>query len=447
MATSQRKSYVIGVGMTNFIKPRGQVDYPVMAREAMVKALMDIGKTYDVIQQAYVGYCFGDSTCGQRAVYQLGMTQIPVINVNNNCSTGSTALYLARQAVEFGIVDCALALGFEKMAKGSISSSFNDRTSPLDTTVSLLSETRGITNSPFTAQIFGNAGIEYCEKYGATAEHMAKIGEKNHRHSAKNPYAQLKDVYTLDQIKSSPQIFGPLTKLQCCPTSDGSAAVIVASEKFVLENNLQNQAIEIVAQELATDSPNLLEKKSSIELAGADMTRKAAKQVYKKAGITPNDIQVIELHDCFSANELITYDALGLCKPGQAHKLIDSNDVTYGGKYVINPSGGLISKGHPLGATGLAQCTELVWQLRGWCTNRQVPNIKYALQHNIGLGGAVVVTIFKQAELSNKNDDKEGWKQRFNYNPAIESKGITEKDFRNVCSKQVSEYLIATAKL
>ncbi|CAG8518394.1 7983_t:CDS:2 [Funneliformis caledonium] len=447
MANSQRKSYVIGVGMTNFIKPRGQVDYPVMAREAVVKALLDIEKTYDVIQQVYVGYCFGDSTCGQRAVYQLGMTQIPVINVNNNCSTGSTALYLARQAVEFGIVDCALALGFEKMTSGSIANYYKDRTNPLDTTVSLLSETRGITNSPFAAQIFGNAGIEYCENYGATAEHMAKIGEKNHRHSANNPYAQFQNVYTLEQIKSSPQIFGPLTKLQCCPTSDGSAAVIVASEKFVIENNLQGQAIEIVAQAMATDSPDLLEKRSSIELAGADMTRKAAKQVYEQAGITADDIQVVELHDCFSSNELITYDALGLCKPGQAHKLVDSNDVTYGGKYVINPSGGLISKGHPLGATGLAQCAELVWQLRGWCTNRQVPNLKYALQHNIGLGGAVVVSVYKQAELQGKNnDDKTGWKRRFGYNPAIESRGITEQDFRKVCSKQISEYLLA-AKL
>ncbi|RIA78716.1 thiolase-like protein, partial [Glomus cerebriforme] len=165
METSQRKAYVIGVGMTNFIKPRGQVDYPEMAREATVKALLDIGKTYDVIEQAYVGYCFGDSTCGQRAVYQLGMTQIPIINVNNNCSTGSTALYLARQAIEFGIVDCALALGFEKMSKGSLAANFNDRTSPLDTTISILSETRGIANSPFMAQVFGNAGIEYCEKY------------------------------------------------------------------------------------------------------------------------------------------------------------------------------------------------------------------------------------------------------------------------------------------
>ncbi|CAI2175554.1 9511_t:CDS:2 [Funneliformis geosporum] len=445
MAISQRKSYVIGVGMTNFTKPRGQVDYPEMAREAVVKALLDIGNTYDVVQQAYVGYCFGDSTCGQRAVYQLGMTQIPVINVNNNCSTGSTALYLARQAVEFGIVDCALALGFEKMTKGSLANYHKDRTNPIDTTVSLLSEIRGITNSPFAAQIFGNAGIEYCENYGATAEHMAKIGEKNHRHSANNPYSQFKNVYTLEEIKSSPQIFGPLTKLQCCPTSDGSAAVIVASEKFVIENNLQSQAIEIVAQAMATDSPDLLEKRSSIELAGVDMTRKAAKQVYEQAGISADDIQVVELHDCFSANELITYDALGLCKPGQAHKLVDSNDFTYGGKYVINPSGGLISKGHPLGATGLAQCAELVWQLRGWCTNRQVPNLKYALQHNIGLGGAVVVSVYKLAELQDKQN-KTGWKQRFGYNPAIESRGITEQDFRKVCSKQISEYLLA-AKL
>ncbi|CAG8488442.1 2502_t:CDS:2 [Racocetra persica] len=439
-----RKSYVIGVGITKFTKPRGQVDYPDIVREAAVKALLDANITYDSIQQVFVGYCFGESTCGQRAVYQLGMTQIPIINVNNNCSTGSTALYLARQTVESGTAECVLALGFEQMYFGPLKSVWDDRTNPIDLTINSMSETRGITSSPITAQIFGNAGLEYCEKYGATAEHMAKISEKNHRHSAKYPYSQFRDIYTLEQIKSSPTIFGPLTKLQCCPTSDGSGAVIIASENFVIENNLESQAIEIVAQSMATDSPLLYDTKNSIELAGADMTRRAAKDVFEKAGITADDVQVIELHDCFSANELITYDALGLCKPGEAHKLIDAGDVTYGGKYVVNPSGGLISKGHPLGATGLAQCTELVWQLRGWCANRQVPNLRYALQHNIGLGGAAVVTLYKRPNFLRFGKSVQDARERLGYNPAVEARGINEQDFKKVISKKMSsEYVNA----
>ncbi|RUP49338.1 thiolase-like protein [Jimgerdemannia flammicorona] len=455
------KAYVIGVGMTKFLKPRGEVDYPEMGLEAATKALLDAGITYDKVQQAYVGYVYGDSICGQRALYQLGMTQIPIINVNNNCATGSTALYQARQIVEAGIVDCAMALGFEKMQPGSLASSFNDRTNPmgafyyfpfavstclprhvvilsanphllhaprcLDHVVSVMSEVKGIEpKPPFTAQIFGNAGIGYIEKYGATPEHLAKIAEKNHRHSALNPYSQFRDIYTLDQILASPKIYGPLTKLQCCPTSDGAACVVVASANFVHKHNLEAQAVEIVAQVMATDSPKMLTD-DAIEWAGTDMTRKAAQEVYKKAGIGPRDVQVVELHDCFSANELITYDALGLSPPGQAHKLIDNNDVTYGGKYVVNPSGGLTSKGHPLGATGLAQCAELTWQLRGWAGDRQVANVKYALQHNIGLGGAVVITLYRK--MNNKKSQP-----HVGYNPAIEARPISAEDVRKVAA-------------
>jgi sterol carrier protein 2 len=210
--------------------------------------------------------------------------------------------------------------------------------------------------APAAAQIFGNAGIAYMEKYGATPKHLAKIAEKNHRHSALNPYSQFRDIYTLEQVEQSPKVFGPLTKLQCCPTSDGAGCSIVASEAFVKKHNLWDQAVEIVSQVMATDSPRMLTT-DAIEWAGCDMTRRAAAEAYKKAGITANDVQVIELHDCFSANELLTYDGLGLTPAGKAHTLIDSGNNTYGGKYVINPSGGLISKGHPLGATGLAQCT------------------------------------------------------------------------------------------
>ncbi|KAL1929518.1 hypothetical protein VTP01DRAFT_1656 [Rhizomucor pusillus] len=436
MATPGNKVYVIGVGMSKFIKPRGEVDYPEFGLEAAVKALNDANITYDEVQYAACGYVYGDSTAGQRVLYQLGMTQIPIINVNNNCSTGSTALLQARNAVASGMVDCAMALGFERMARGSLSSTFSDRTNPMDHVMMVMATEKGFEpKAPGAAQIFGNAGIGYMEKYGATEEHLAKIAEKNHRHSSRNPYSQFRDIYTLDQIKQSPKVYGPLTKLQCCPTSDGAGCAIVASEAFVNKHNLINQAIEICAQVMATDSPRMLST-DAIEWAGADMTRRAAAEAYAKAGITPNDIQVVELHDCFSANELLTYDTLGLTPPGQAHKLIDSGDNTYGGKYVINPSGGLISKGHPLGATGLAQCAELTWQLRNWAGDRQVPNVRYALQHNVGLGGAVVVTIYKKA-------NGEPVEPRVGYNPAVEARPISQEEYDKAKSQKRAEFLEA----
>ncbi|CAJ0915135.1 6125_t:CDS:2, partial [Entrophospora sp. SA101] len=401
MSSSSRKAYVVGVGLTKFIKPGSAIDYPEMALESTVKALLDAGIIYDDIQQAYVGYIYGDSTCGQRALYQLGMTQIPIM------------------AIESGSIDCALALGFEKMKPGPMNSIFKDRTFPI---VEVSSSIKDLDNSPLMAQLFGNAGIEYCNKYNATYDHMAKISEKNHLHSSKNPYSQYNKIYTLEQIKSSPKICGPLTNLQCCPTSDGSATVILASETFIKKNKLENQSIEIVDQILSTDSPSLLDTKSFMDLVGFNMTKIAAMKIYERSGVYPNDIQ------------LITYDALGLCKPGESHKLIESGDTTYGGKYVINPSGGLLSKGHPVGATGLAQCIELVWQLREWATNRQVSNIKYALQHNLGLGGAVVISIYKKPKFFSLNNNVDG-RKRLGYNPAIESKGITTNDLDKVKSK------------
>ena len=249
------------------------------------------------------------------------------------------------------------------------------------------------TGAPMTAQMFGNAGVEHMKKYGSRPEHFAKIAHKNHKHSVNNPYAQFQDLYTLDQVKQSPKIHEILTKLQCSPTSDGSAACIVVSENFVRRHRLEEQAVEIIGMEMATDVPASFE--SCIGMVGFDMTKKAADKLFAKTGFKPQDVDVIELHDCFSANELITYEALGLCPVGTAHELVDRGDNTYGGKYVINPSGGLISKGHPLGATGLAQCSELCWQLRGEAGKRQVANARLALQHNIGLGGASVVGLYR----------------------------------------------------
>ena len=395
----RNRVYVVGVGMTKFEKPgrREGWDYPQMARESGTKALEDAGVRYDEVQQAYVGYVYGESTSGQRAVYELGMTGIPVVNVNNNCSTGSTALFLAAQAVRGGTVDCALALGFEKMQPGSLGATFTDREQPIMRHASLLAEISEV-GMPPAPWMFGAAGREHMAEHGSTPEHFAKIGVKNHKHSVNNPYAQFQDEYTLDEVLDAKMIYEPLTKLQCSPTSDGSGAAILASEAFVERNDLAGQAVEIVGQAMTTDFESSLSTRRAKDVIGYDMNVKAAQAVYDQSGLGPEDFQVIELHDCFSANELLLYEALGLCGEGEAPELIDAGDNTYGGKWVVNPSGGLISKGHPLGATGLAQCAELTWQLRGRADKRQVEGVEAALQHNIGLGGAAVVTAYQRAE-------------------------------------------------
>jgi sterol carrier protein 2 len=392
-----RKVYVVGVGMTKFEKPGSKEwDYPDMALEAGPRALEDAGIPFAEVEQACVGYCYGDSTCGERADYTLGMTGIPIYNVNNNCATGSTALYMAKQFVEGGLADCVLALGFEKMEKGSLGIKFTDRTNPMDRHAKLMIETRGFAKAPAAPQFFGNAGREHMERYGTKPLHFAKIGWKNHKHSVNNPYSQFQDEYTLEQIESAPMVYEPLTKLQCCPTSDGAGAAILASADFVRKHGLEARAVEIAGMAMTTDLPSSFDEKSSIKLVGYDMSRVAAQRVYEQSGVGPEQLDVVELHDCFSCNELITYEALGLCPEGKAGEFVDSGAQTYGGKVVVNPSGGLISKGHPLGATGLAQCAELSWQLRGEAGKRQVEGAKFALQHNLGLGGAAVVSLYRK---------------------------------------------------
>ncbi|MGH2758811.1 MAG: lipid-transfer protein [Actinomycetota bacterium] len=393
-----RKVFVVGVGMTKFEKPQSKDwDYPDMAKESIGKALEDSKLPYETIEQAAVGYVYGESTCGQRAVYQYGLTGIPVYNVNNNCSTGSTALFMARQLVEGELADCVLALGFEKMQKGSLGATFSDRTNPMDKHITAMISKREFTGAPPAPWMFGNAGRDHMERYGTNADHFAWIGWKNHKHSVNNPYAQFQTEYSMDDIRNAKMIYEPLTKLQCSPTSDGSAAAVLCSEDVVKEYGLEDQAVEIVGQAMVTDTRATFDAGDSIHLVGYDMSRTAAEKVYEKAGLTPQDVDVIELHDCFSANELITYEALGLCEEGKAATLVDEEATTYGGKWVVNPSGGLISKGHPLGATGLAQCAELNWQLRGQADKRQVDGAKVGLQHNIGLGGACVVTAYRKA--------------------------------------------------
>jgi acetyl-CoA acetyltransferase len=380
--------------MTKFAKPGQSEDYHVMASKAARVALEDAKIPYEAVEQVYAGYVYGDSTCGQRAVYEVGLSGVPVFNVNNNCSTGSTALMLARQAVAGGTVECALALGFEKMEKGALGSKWDDRESPVSKHAKVMFEQQGFAKAPPTAQMFGGAGREYRWKFGTKRETFGKISEKARKHASNNPYALFNQVLSLDEVMASEEVFDPLTRYQCCPPTCGAAAAIVCSDDFAKKHGHSNP-VWIAAQAMTTDYASSFEK-SLIKMVGYDLSVQAGKKVYEEAGLGPQDVQVCELHDCFTANELITYEALGLCKEGEAEKFIWDGQNTYGGKVVTNPSGGLLSKGHPLGATGLAQCTELVWQLRGMSEKRQVAGAKVALQHNLGLGGACVVTMYRK---------------------------------------------------
>ena len=391
------QTVVTGVGMIPFAKPGKSENYQQMGEQAARLALLDAGVDYTAIQQAYVGYVYGDSTCGQAALYGLGQTGIPIINVNNNCATGSSALYLARQAVASGLADCVLALGFEQMVPGAIGMAFADRVSPLSRHEEAEHEIQGTDPAaPMAAQLFGGAGQAYADEYGTDPAVFARISVKARQHAAGNPYAVFRDPLTLEQVLGSPVIYGPLTRFQCCPPTCGAAAAVICSPEYARRHGL-DATVVIRAQAMTTDTPASFGRDMR-KVVGYDMTADAAHQVYEASGVGPGDIPVVELHDCFTTNELLSYEALGLTPAGTAEKFILDGDNTYGGRVVTNPSGGLLSKGHPLGATGLAQCSELVWQLRGTAGKRQVDGAKVAVQHNIGLGGAAVVTAYQRAD-------------------------------------------------
>lgn len=388
--------HVVGVGMIPFVKPGTSKSYHEMGGEAVRIALNDAGLSYDKIQQAYVGYVYGDSTCGQSALYPVGMTGIPIFNLNNNCSTGSSALFLARQAVQSGAVECALAVGFEQMNPGALGSSFTDRDSPFDKFDATANALLPDVSVTVALKYFGGAGLAHMQHFGTRLESFAKVRAKASRHAEHNPMAIFRKVVSTEEVMASPVIWpGVMTRLMACPPTCGAAAAIICSEAYAKRHGLDT-SVRIRAQAMTTDSPKTFSSNDMRELVGFSMAKAAAEQVYESAGIGPQDIQVVEMHDCFAQNELISYEALGLCPIGGAEKFIDDGDNTYGGKFVTNPSGGLLSKGHPLGATGLAQCTELVQQLRGKSDKRQVHGARLALQHNLGLGGACVVTLYEK---------------------------------------------------
>lgn len=389
------KAIVAGVGMIPFVKPGQSETYDVMGARAVRLALADAGLEYGDVKQAAVGYVYGDSASGQAAMYRVGMTGVPVVNVNNNCATGSTALYLARQAIEYGVADCVLALGFEQMIPGALGVSFPDRINPLARFEAIAGQSSPDVDVPVALRIFGGAGKAHMDRYGTTLEDFAKVRSKASRHGARNPLAIFRAELTPEDVLGS-QAFWPgvMTRLMACPPTCGAAAAILVSKEFAKRRGITSN-VEITAQAMATDCSSTFERGDMRYVAGCGLTRSAAAEVYEAAAIGPDDVDVVELHDCFAQNELISYEALGLCSDGGAQKFIADGDNTYGGQFVTNPSGGLLSKGHPLGATGLAQCYELTRQLRGTADARQVPGARLALQHNLGLGGACVVTLYQ----------------------------------------------------
>ncbi|MBC2637678.1 MULTISPECIES: lipid-transfer protein [unclassified Rhodococcus (in: high G+C Gram-positive bacteria)] len=387
---------VSGIGMVPFAKPGKSETYDRMGAGAAAAALQDAGLEYRDVQQAFVGYVYGDSTSGQNALYGIGMTGIPVVNVNNNCSTGSSALWLARQAVASGAADCVLALGFEQMQPGALVNAYGDRPSPTARGEQVATARRGgDVPGPMAAKLFGGAGVTYMERYGVTPELFGRVSVKARTHAGRNPLAVFRDPIDLETVMTAAPVWGPLTRLMCCPPTNGAAAAVVCSDEFARSRGL-DASVRLRAQSLVTDVAGTFDTTDMMKVVGYDMTAKAAAEVYEQSGVDPLDIPLVELHDCFSTNEVITYEGLGLTPEGTAEKFVLDGDNTYGGRVVTNPSGGLLSKGHPLGATGLAQCAELVWQLRGQAGDRQVDGARIALQHNLGLGGACVVSLYEK---------------------------------------------------
>jgi sterol carrier protein 2 len=385
---------VAGVGMTPFTSPSKAENYDVMGEVAVRAALTDACVSYDQIGQAFAAYVYGDSTSGQRVLYRVGMTGIPVVNVNNNCSSGSSALWLARQAVASGMAECVLAVGFEQMQRGALRDVWTDRPSPLSNFNGVVEDRFGPSGVPMAIELFGGAGADYIERFGAAPETFAKISVKARQHAAMNSRAVFRDAVTVEQVMASPTLYKFLTRLQACPPTSGAAAAVLCSESFAEANGLDAR-VRILGQAMATDTPGSFDPDNLAHVVGYGISEQAAAMAYEESGVDPHDVDVVELHDCFTVNEVLSYEALKLAPIGGAERFIEAGDNTYGGRVVVNPSGGLLSKGHPLGATGLAQCAELVWQLRGTADGgRQVAKARLGLQHNVGLGGAAVVSVY-----------------------------------------------------
>lgn len=386
-----------GVGMVRFRKPGQSESYDVMGETAVRNCIADAGIPYALVEQAFCGYVYGDSCAGQAALYRVDINGIPIFNVNNNCASGSSAFALAAQAVESGTVECALALGFEQMDAGAVDIVFPGKTDPLARHADAISRVMNFSAEeramPPAICMFG-AQVDAMLDMGVSEETLAAVAVKSREHAANNENAIFRDPLSVAEILDSPPIFRKLRKNYACPPSCGAAAVIVCTPEFAQTHGIRSD-VRLVGRGWSSDRRAYFNG-GVLDVMFQALSRDAAAAAYDDAGLKPEDIDVIELHDCFTSNELATYVALGLCTTEQLNDFVASGRGTYGGDWVVNPSGGLLAKGHPLGATGLAQLTELTWQLRGEAGDRQVEGARTALQHNGGLGSAGFVHILQR---------------------------------------------------
>jgi acetyl-CoA acyltransferase len=372
-----RDVYVIGAGMIKFGR-YPEKDVAELAAEAALLALKDAGMTIKDIQLLASGNLFqANAMVGQRILQQIGQTGIPIINVSNACATGSTAVREAYFAVGSGEYDVALAVGSEQMGKAGLLGGGGGRES-----------VEGVLGSGLMPAVFGQAGVEHMRQYGTKMEHFAKISVKNHKHSTKNSLSQYQVEVKLEDVLNARMVAYPNTLYMCCPTGDGAAAAVLVSESVMKRHS--NKPVKIACSVLTSDpwTPR------DLTLPDVNtLTRNAAKIAYEKAGVGPEEVDLVELHDCFATAELLHYENLGLCKDGEAARGVDEGWFEWGGKTPVNVSGGLLSKGHPLGATGVANIYEVVTHLRGQAGARQVDKAKVGMAHVIGLGSACTIHI------------------------------------------------------
>ena len=376
-------AYVVGVDMIKFGRfPEKTV--PELGAQAALMALDDCGLNIHDIQALYSGN-LGQASgmVGQRILQQIGQTGIPVINVANACATGATAFREAWTSVKAGLYDCVLAVGVEQMGKGLLGGAGGGAGIPKE----------GLLGSGTMPAVFAEAGLEHTRKHGTTFEHFAKVSVKNHHHSTMNPKAMYQIETPLETVMNSEMISYPNTKLMCSVNVDGSAAAVICSESKAKELGLMNRAVKVRASVLTSDP---WQERDLVMPDVNSCTRKAVAVAYEMAGLGAEDIDLVELHDCFATAEILHYENLGLCGEGEAGRMIDEGEVALGGRIPVNVSGGLLSKGHPLGATGIANIYEVTTHLRGEAGARQVENARIGMTHVIGLGSACGIHILEK---------------------------------------------------
>jgi acetyl-CoA acyltransferase len=375
--------YVVGIDMIRFGRfPEKSV--PELGAEAAQLALKDAGVKIQDVEALYCGNLMQASAMvGQRILQEIGQTGIPVTNSANACATGATALRGAWMSIKAGVYDLVLVVGVEQLGKaGLLGGAGGGGGIPKE----------GLLGSGLMPAVFAEAGMEHARKYGTTFEQFAKVSVKNHRHSTKNPKSMYRNETPLDMVMGAEMIAYPNTKLMCSVNVDGAAAAVLASEKKARELGMK-RAVKISASILTSDP---FTQRDLVMPDVNTCTRQAAAKAYEMAGIGPEDLNLVELHDCFATAEILHYENLGLCGEGEAGRMIDEGQTAHGGRIPVNVSGGLLSKGHPLGATGVANVYEIATHLRGEAGDRQVAGAKVGLAHVIGLGSACGIHILEK---------------------------------------------------